>query len=176
MARTGELQARRDAQPLADEKPVDVRLDMTRAQRTPPSPSPYFSRPNIEQSYYDISDQRYLNRPLSPYPLAAWAEFRVLRSAGAQWAEVVQSIKRVNGFGVVSRAIGGWSSHVCKHLIRARESCRLSGKDFLVTTSDAQQREEVSERHRQAGFALRAGKAVRQQPNSSARRTATNNS
>ena len=35
---------------------------------------PYFTRPDIEQSYYDITDERYLNRPLAPYPLAAWAD------------------------------------------------------------------------------------------------------
>ena len=34
---------------------------------------PYFSRPNLEQPYYDINDPRYLNLPTRPYPLLAKA-------------------------------------------------------------------------------------------------------
>ncbi|MGH9520315.1 MAG: PIG-L family deacetylase, partial [Terriglobales bacterium] len=36
---------------------------------------PYYSRPSIEQPYYDIDQQKYLNRPNMPYPVAAWAQF-----------------------------------------------------------------------------------------------------
>src|ERR1044071_7947175 len=63
-----------NAQPLTDNKPVDLRFDMT-VPKEAAFTRPYFTRPNIEQSYYDISDERYLNHPLSPYPLSAWAEF-----------------------------------------------------------------------------------------------------
>ena len=61
---------------------------------------PYFSRPDIEQSYYDISDMRYLNWPLPPYPLEAWAEFQY-QDVPVRVAKVVQSSKRVTGFGEV---------------------------------------------------------------------------
>ncbi len=38
------------------------------------STRPYFSRPDLEQSYYNILDRRFLLEPLAPYPLAAWAQ------------------------------------------------------------------------------------------------------
>ena len=98
-----------NAQPLADDKPVDVRFDMT-VPKDATFTQPYFSRPNIEQSYYDISDERYLNHPLSPYPLAAWAEFD-FDGVPVRVGEVVQSIKRVNGLGRGLRTVGGWSGH-----------------------------------------------------------------
>ena len=47
---------------------------------------PYFTRPNDEQPYYDIRDERYRNLSLTPYPLAAWVEFRLRRRAGADGA------------------------------------------------------------------------------------------
>jgi LmbE family N-acetylglucosaminyl deacetylase len=34
---------------------------------------PYFSRPNIEQAFYDVSDPRLRNAPQTPAPLTAWA-------------------------------------------------------------------------------------------------------
>src|SRR5206468_6130037 len=61
---------------------------------------PYFSRPDIEQSYYDIADQRYLNWPLSPYPLEAWAEFE-FAGVPIRMGRVVQTSKRVTGIGEV---------------------------------------------------------------------------
>jgi hypothetical protein len=61
---------------------------------------PYFARPDIEQSYYDILDERYLNHPLPPYPLAAWAEFEV-DGVPVAVGQVVQTVKRVNGLGTV---------------------------------------------------------------------------
>ncbi len=57
---------------------------------------PYFTRPDIEQSYYDIQDAKYLGQPLAPYPLAGWAEWTydgVTIKAG----NVVQSVERVTG-------------------------------------------------------------------------------
>lgn len=61
---------------------------------------PYFSRPNIEQPYYDILDERYLNLPRSPYPLSASAEM-TYEGAPIEIEEVVQTVKRVTGFGQV---------------------------------------------------------------------------
>ncbi len=121
-----------NAQPLADDKPVDARFDMT-VPKDATFTQPYFTRPNIEQSYYDISDERYLNHPLSPYPLAAWAEFD-FQGVPVRVGEVVQSIKRVNGFGVVSEPL------VVGPAISVTINPRagivpLSGKDFVVTTA-----------------------------------------
>lgn len=80
-------------------KPVDARFDLSVPGDTA-NTRPYFSRPDIEQSYYDISDQRYLNWPIPPYPLEAWAEFRYA-GVPVQVAQVVQSSKRVSGIGEV---------------------------------------------------------------------------
>ncbi len=61
---------------------------------------PYFRRPNIEQPYYDILDNRYLSHSTAPYPLAAWAEFKY-RGVTLKIGQVVQTVQRVNGLGVV---------------------------------------------------------------------------
>jgi LmbE family N-acetylglucosaminyl deacetylase len=65
-----------------------------------PYTRPYFSRPSIEQPYYDIQDPRYLNLPTAPYPLSAWAELRY-QGVTLQLGQVVQTAQRVNGLGVV---------------------------------------------------------------------------
>ena len=61
---------------------------------------PYFARPDIEQPYYNVMDERDLNLPLAPYPLSAWAQFTY---AGVSFriGQVVQSVKRVTGYGQV---------------------------------------------------------------------------
>lgn len=59
---------------------------------------PYFSRPNIEQPYYDILDERYLNLPRSPYPLSASVEL-TYDGAPIEVDQVVQTVKRVTGAG-----------------------------------------------------------------------------
>lgn len=84
---------------MAKDKPVDARFDLSVPENAAYT-RPYFSRPDIEQSYYDISDQRYLNWPLPPYPLEAWTEFRY-QDVPVRVAEVVQSSKRVTGIGEV---------------------------------------------------------------------------
>ncbi|HEX3351404.1 MAG TPA: PIG-L family deacetylase [Terriglobales bacterium] len=84
---------------LAQGKAVDARFDLSVPENATYT-RPYFSRPDIEQSYYDISDMRYLNWPLPPYPLEAWAEFQY-QDVPVRVAKVVQSSKRVTGFGEV---------------------------------------------------------------------------
>ncbi len=37
---------------------------------------PYFSRPTMEQSYYDLADPSIAGKPFAPYPLAATVHFR----------------------------------------------------------------------------------------------------
>jgi LmbE family N-acetylglucosaminyl deacetylase len=61
---------------------------------------PYFSRPNIEQPYYDILDERYLSLPRSPYPLSASAEM-IYDGVPFEVDQVVQTVKRVIGSGQV---------------------------------------------------------------------------
>src|SRR6185437_10482195 len=61
---------------------------------------PYFSRPNLEQSYYDINDPRYLNLPTSPYPLSAVATVDY-QNVQIKLDGVVQTIHRINGEGPV---------------------------------------------------------------------------
>ncbi len=61
---------------------------------------PYFSRPDIEQSYYDIAEERYLNRPLSPYPVTGWAEWEYA-GVPIRVGQVVQTVKRITGQGSV---------------------------------------------------------------------------
>ncbi len=53
----------------------DPDLPRTRPPKTPSPPQPYFTRPNIEQPYYDLTHPEWRLRSFAPYPLAAWAEF-----------------------------------------------------------------------------------------------------
>lgn len=72
---------------------------------------PYFSRPNIEQAYYDLSAPQYRERSFAPWPLAAWAEF-TYQGLPIHVGAVVQTLQRVLGTGgiyqplVVTPAIG----------------------------------------------------------------------
>jgi LmbE family N-acetylglucosaminyl deacetylase len=120
-----------DSQALVEDKPADARFELT-VPKDAKFTQPYFSRPNIEQSYYDISDMKYLNQPLSPYPLAAWAEFE-FEGMPVRVGQVVQTIKRVNGFGVVSEplVVGPAMSVTIKPKAGI---VPLKGKEFAVTT------------------------------------------
>ena len=67
----------------------------------PPHPAftrPYFSRPSVEQSYYNIDDPRYLNLPTSYYPLSAKLTFHY-HGVDFHATAVVQSVHRVTGPG-----------------------------------------------------------------------------
>jgi len=59
---------------------------------------PYFSRPGIEQPYYDGQNPADAGRSFAPYPLAAWAEFDY-QGVPIQLGEVVQTMQRVTGPG-----------------------------------------------------------------------------
>lgn len=61
---------------------------------------PYFTRPNTEQPYYDITDPRWLTLPFAPYPLAGWVEFHYM-GVPIRLGEVVQTVHRVHGIGGV---------------------------------------------------------------------------
>lgn len=61
---------------------------------------PYFTRPNIEQPYYNILNDKYLNLSFAPYPLVATATF-VYQGAQVEISKVVQSVERITGPGTV---------------------------------------------------------------------------
>jgi LmbE family N-acetylglucosaminyl deacetylase len=61
---------------------------------------PYFTRPNTEQPYYDLLDERWLNQSFAPYPLAGWAEFDY-DGVPVRLGQVVQTVHRVQGSGAV---------------------------------------------------------------------------
>jgi len=61
---------------------------------------PYFTRPNIEQAYYDIQEPKYLSLPLAPYPLSATVKF-AFDGVPFELSQVVQSVERVTGAGTV---------------------------------------------------------------------------
>ncbi len=73
--------------------------------------APFFTRPNIEQPYYDIAKPEWRERSFAPYPLDAWAEF-TFDGLPIRLGEVVQTLQRVTGPGgfyeplVVTPAIG----------------------------------------------------------------------
>src|SRR5207253_8349089 len=61
---------------------------------------PYFTRPDIEQPYYDIQDSNDLDLAVAPYPLSARLRF-AFNGVPFEVSQVVQSVKRVNGPGTV---------------------------------------------------------------------------
>lgn len=87
------------AEKISNDKPVETAFSVAVPENATYT-RPYFTRPNIEQSYYDIHDKRFLNRPLPPYPLAAWAEFS-FDGVPIRIGEYVQTVQRVTGQGSV---------------------------------------------------------------------------
>jgi LmbE family N-acetylglucosaminyl deacetylase len=61
---------------------------------------PYYSRPNLEQPYYNILDPKYLNLPTMPYPLSAEVVYNY-NGVEAHTSGVVQTIHRFTGPGPV---------------------------------------------------------------------------
>ena len=72
---------------------------------------PYFTRPNTEQPYYDISNPAWRERSFAPWPLDAWAEF-TFDGVPIRLGGVVQTLQHATGVGgiyeplVVTPAIG----------------------------------------------------------------------
>jgi hypothetical protein len=60
----------------------------------------YFSRPSIEQPYYDIQNPRWRNTALAPYPVNGWAEFDY-NGATIRLGEVAQTVHRIQGPGSI---------------------------------------------------------------------------
>jgi LmbE family N-acetylglucosaminyl deacetylase len=91
--------------------PVSDRTFRVQAADDATSTAPFFTRPSIEQPYYDIARQEWRERSFAPYPLAAWAEF-TFDGLPIRLSQVVQTLHRVTGPGgiyeplVVTPAIG----------------------------------------------------------------------
>jgi LmbE family N-acetylglucosaminyl deacetylase len=60
----------------------------------------YFSRPDREQPYYNLTDERYCNLSLAPYPLAASVRLNY-RGVDLEIRKVVGANQRVDGIGMV---------------------------------------------------------------------------
>lgn len=88
---------------LVDDKPVDARFTVN-VPEDAAFTRPYFSRPNIEQSYYDIQNPEFLNLPLAPYPLAGWADFRY-EGVPIRIGQYVQTVRRITGEGAVDEPL-----------------------------------------------------------------------
>ncbi len=84
---------------IANNQPVEAKFSVT-VPAHPDFTRPYFSRPDIEQSFYTIDDERFLNRPMPPYPLVAWAEFSY-DGAPIRIGQYVQTVQRITGQGTV---------------------------------------------------------------------------
>jgi len=73
--------------------------------------APYFTRPDIEQPFYNVSDPQWRGRSFAPYPLDAWAEYS-FDGLPIRIGKVVQTLQRITGPGgfyeplVVTPAIG----------------------------------------------------------------------
>ena len=62
--------------------------------------APYFTRPSIEQPYYDLTHPEDRGRSFVPYPLNAFAEF-TLDGVPIRLSQVVQTLQRETGPGGV---------------------------------------------------------------------------
>lgn len=94
----------------ADTRAVDQLFDVMTSENAR-STKPYFTRPNSEQPYYDISNPVWRLRPFMPWPLDAWAEF-TFEGLPIRIGGVVQTLQRETGPGgiyaplVVTPAVG----------------------------------------------------------------------
>jgi LmbE family N-acetylglucosaminyl deacetylase len=65
---------------------------------------PYFSRADEEQAFYSLTDERYRNLSLAPYPLSASVELS-FQGVPLHMAQVVQTLERVPGRGIETRPL-----------------------------------------------------------------------
>ncbi|WP_419805466.1 PIG-L family deacetylase [Terriglobus sp.] len=84
---------------LAAGQAGDVLFSATVPQDAPLT-EPYFSRPSLEQSYYDIHNSRDLTLPTMPYPLTATMVY-TYSGVAVSTQSVVQTARRETGLGIV---------------------------------------------------------------------------
>ena len=91
--------------------PVNDRLFRVQVSQDAQPTAPFFTRPSIEQPYYDISNQAWRDRSFAPWPLAAWVQY-TFDGLPIRLGQVVQTLQRITGPGgvyeplVVTPAIG----------------------------------------------------------------------
>jgi hypothetical protein len=78
---------------------LDVRFSV-RAPQNARYTRPYFTRPDIEQPYYDLQGPNYFDGPVARYALSAKARF-VFNGVPVEMSQVIQSVKRVTGPGTI---------------------------------------------------------------------------
>ena len=79
------------------EATTDTTFTVHAAQNGEPT-APWFTRPSIEQPYYDVTQSQYRERSFVPYPLSGWAEF-TFDGLPIRVGQVVQSLERLTGPG-----------------------------------------------------------------------------
>ena len=115
--------------------------------------------PNIEQSYYDIADERFLNRPLAPYPLAAWADF-TYDGVPIRIGQYVQTVKRITGRELYSSR-WPWRPAISVGDCASRRDCAAERENVSGDGGRSQQREGTGKRTGASAVAGRAGKRSR---------------
>ncbi|MGI8769947.1 MAG: PIG-L family deacetylase [Acidobacteriaceae bacterium] len=105
---------------LHDSASGDALFRVTAAADAKPT-APYFSRPSVEQPYYDLSDPRWRGDSFAPYPLAGVAEFEY-RGVPVRVSQVVQTMHRELGLGAVYAPL----------MVAPRLSVTLSQRDGIV--------------------------------------------
>lgn len=99
-----------NAAPDTAARASDTTFRVTASEDAQPS-EPYFTRPNTEQPYYDISNPAWRERSFAPWPLDAWAEFS-FDGVPIRLGGVVQTLQHVPGVGgiyeplIITPAIG----------------------------------------------------------------------
>jgi hypothetical protein len=91
------------AGPVPSGVAVDAFMLATVPADAPPT-APYFSRPGLEQSWYDIHDPRWVTQPTEPYPLSAKVDY-TFAGTHASMAGVVQTAHRYIGLGVLQEPL-----------------------------------------------------------------------
>jgi LmbE family N-acetylglucosaminyl deacetylase len=84
---------------VKDDQPADLRFTVDVPQDAQYT-EPYFSRPDIEQAYYNVNQPQDLNLPLAPYPLSAKVRLSV-DGVPFEVSQIVQTVARVTGPGTV---------------------------------------------------------------------------
>lgn len=84
---------------LSGNKPVQARF-VVKVPDDATYTRPYFSRPDIEQSWYDVLDPRYRNHSWVPYALTAWLDVSY-EGVPVRIGQYVQTTRRVSGMGTV---------------------------------------------------------------------------
>jgi hypothetical protein len=101
--------------------PVTDQILHVRAAENAEPTQPYFTRPSIEQPYYDLTRPEYRLRSFAPYPLEAWAEF-TFDGLPIRVGQVVQTMQRVQGSGRRLRTAGGHAGNRRAHGARGAHS------------------------------------------------------